>query len=61
MKKGWSDSAKLREYRGKKPITAADLRDYALDKPTAESLKVHRDELNEVALRIIQIANSEKD
>ncbi len=61
MKKGWSDSAKLREYHGKNPITAADVRNYTLDRETAETVKTHRDELNAIALRIIQVADSDND
>jgi len=59
MKKGWSSVAKLREFKGKKPITAFDLRGYILDKETAGHLKAHRDLLNGVALRIIELAKSE--
>jgi hypothetical protein len=61
MKKGWSESAKLKEYQGKKPITAVDLRDYTLDKETAETVKTHRDDLNRIAMRVIQVAKSDKD
>ncbi len=61
MNKGWSGAAKLRECKGKKPITAADLRGYTIDREAAEHLKVHRNQLNEVALRIIQLAKSESE
>src|SRR6267143_4955418 len=58
-KKGWSSAQKLREYNGKKPITAADLREYALDREAADHLKTHPDQLEEIALRIVRLAKSE--
>ena len=61
MQKQWKTVASLREYHGKNPIRACDLDHYTMDPETAEHMKLHRPELNEIALRIFHLAMNQEN
>lgn len=59
MKKNWSTVPRLAGYRGKTPITKVDLRGYIANKESLKHLSRHRDKLNQLALRVVNIARSQ--
>src|SRR2546425_177152 len=61
VQKQWATGESIRQYRGKNPIRDRDLDHYDLDPQTAEHMKLHRHDLNEVALRIIRLAIKQND